>query len=626
MSPGDGGESATLARDLAAALEKAKAGQAVAGCRQVAALLASHPADPRPYRTAFELLAAAVATPGALAGWEAAEKATVYRQLLLQDACPARPFVFHHGLASLLTSKNAETAAALVAEVLPVLRGLPEFKAEGSLPKPLVLFLLVARSLLGDAVPQGRITQLHLDAFPAFELADFELPYSVMFNRPVFGANQDDLLQHYSTRRPDAALGLRHLLLLTWLGAGELFVDQDNRDLVAALQERLGPDSTDEERAAARALILRYWKPGGALTSRVAEELRLGAEVLAAAEGMSRSSGPAKSGRRSPRLETRPWQAIQAARNTIARYAPIVNRSQRRVRIAVCISGQLRGYERAFPTWQRGLLAHVEHDLYVHTWAKIGRAGAQSFRAKLPFEGAAFCAEWRRIGMIEGADAMRQRYPSLFASLDTESYVSESDLASFYRARQVVVEDETDARFADFSNQHKMHYKIWAAQQLATQSGRAYDLIVRLRPDLSTGIVAFNWHELRAACHTERVLYSDRAFGLHYGQPLIGDQVAIAAPETMAIYAGTWERHAQLSGLGLMAFPESFEGHVSLAYTCWLHGIRVARVPLKLGSMLDPGLIPLSQVRAAIEADCADRGDATDRALLDAITQDQQAG
>jgi hypothetical protein len=43
------------------------------------------------------------------------------------------------------------------------------------------------------------------------------------------------------------------------------------------------------------------------------------------------------------------------------------------LRIAVCISGQLRGFRQAYPTWTRLGLDHHDCFFAVHAWKKIGR-------------------------------------------------------------------------------------------------------------------------------------------------------------------------------------------------------------------------------------------------------------
>lgn len=606
-------------------------GQPARGMARIASLLREFPGHEQAYRAAFEALAGAMATPGALSAWDASEKHSCYQQLLLQEKCAARPYVFHHGLASLLTSNNVDTAAALVCEVTPALRlMLEQMPADADTPKPLVLFLLVSRTFRNDWISQDRIAKLHLRHFPEFDVSDFALPYSVMFNSGIFGANRDDLLSYFKSNNPlDSRFRLKaeHLLLLEWLGADIGLSDPINGDFLAEIAARLVlPEYSEESRSAARSLLLHHWPLSTSLDPSVLEEAGLASQLSSIKEVSESENRPERETGALLRLESRPWQAIGVARNFSTRLMSALpfKRRSRKVRVAICISGQLRGYRRAFPTWLRQFLVGTEYDIYVHSWAKIGRAGAQPFRSSLPFEGTAFCAEWRRIGTLEGYEAMQSRYPGLFNALDAEGSATESQLGDFYGARSVVLEQDVDEEFAHFTNQDKMHYKIWAAHQLAVKDESDYDLIIRLRPDLALGFAAFDWRDMVEACQTQPLLFCDTAFGVHYGHPMIGDQIAIGSPETMSAYADTWLNHSDLSGLGLMAYPEALTGHVSLAQTCWIYGIRALRVPLKMQGLLDPELISLSQIQAALEGDSCGRNDESDRALLSAVRIDQK--
>ena len=89
-------------------------------------------------------------------------------------------------------------------------------------------------------------------------------------------------------------------------------------------------------------------------------------------------------------FENRAWQGLQAAKNMAGRRLKFVTPSRRKIRIAVCVSGQLRGYAKAFPTWKDTLLQHVDYDLFVHSWARVGRSGIGPSRHVFPFEGEQF--------------------------------------------------------------------------------------------------------------------------------------------------------------------------------------------------------------------------------------------
>lgn len=610
---------------LESAAAKKAAGAHVDALREIGALLIDHPGDPRLYREGFEALSAAAAA-GELTRWNEPEKEALYRRLVLQEGCDARPRIFHHGLAGLVTARSPGIVRAIAADAAPVLRRMLEEAGEGTPgERAVLLWLLVVRGLAPEGLLPADLGARHAAAFPSFEPQDLALPYSVKFNAEHFGQNRDEIVAAWAGPRaldPAAGLRLTHLLLLEWLAQRRLFVSPDNGDLLDALRDRLGPAATAEDRAAGRSLILRHWRPGGRLTAEALAGTGIGAEVVEAAAGLARPARPDADSRARKRVEDRKRQAFHAARHRVAAQLPFVTRGERRVRVALCVSGQMRGWRAALDSWRRTFLNQVDCDIYIHTWARIGQPPAQHFRSVLPFAGEAFTEAWRRIGTLESYDGMQARYPSLFAALANSGTVEADDLRRAYGATDVVVEDEESPRFAGFSNQDKMHYKIHAAHRLASESGRDYDLMLRIRPDLPVRLIGFDWRDMVRASRAEPVLFAEGGMGVHYGGLLMGDQMAIAAPDVMSVYAGTWERHRNLGQLGLWHFPEKLAGHVSLAQTCWLHGFRIGRVPIRCGGLLAAAPVPMSVVHAALRADSEGRADGMDRDLLAAAAAD----
>lgn len=608
----------TARADTLAALEAdLAAGRADAIAGPLLKLLAADPADPRPYHLGFRALGSATDPTGA--DW------TALIRLLVNQQAPERPHILQHGLASLLTSQNAETARRMVAAILPALAIDPATAPQGT-----ALLLMVTRSLLPEGAPaQADITALHLRHFPDLAAGDLALPYSVMFNAAAFGANRDDLLARYPDATQilaDTRLGLRHILLLDRLGAGPVFTAPDNGDLLACLRARLrvhlrtAPDP--DEQAAARVLILRYWRPSGRLDAPARAGLGLDPALLTHAAGLARPDP--RAALPAPDLQARPRKTLRTATNLLRLSLPFLNRPGRKPRVALCVSGQMRGYRAALATWRRALLPFADFDIHIHTWSRIGRATPHPFRAALPFDSPRFCAEWRRIGTLESFETLQHRYPALFAALDSTARIDADTLQALYGTRSVVVEDEDDPRFAGFTNQDRMHYKIAAAHDLATDPAHPgdHDLVLRLRPDLPLTLPGFSWPDLHRACRADPVIFAEDGYGLHYHGLMMGDQLAVGAPDVMAIHAATARTWAPLAALNLAGFPPTLTGHVSLAGTCWLAGIDVRKLPFRRGPLLDADALPPCTIRAALETDAQARHDAHDRALLAAVAED----
>lgn len=195
-------------------------------------------------------------------------------------------------------------------------------------------------------------------------------------------------------------------------------------------------------------------------------------------------------------------------------------------------------------------------------------------------------------------------------------------MREFYATPHVRLDDETKMPFAVYSNQDKMHSKIRSCFEMAMTTGREYDLVVRLRPDKPIRELCFSWYELLEACRAKPVLFVDRAFGLHYAGPMIGDQFAIGTPSAMEVYSRTWTMHPGIAACGLLKFPKAFEGHVSLAQVCWLHGVDARRAPILFGSLQEAERLDSSSILECLAADASGRMDRLDAELIEAASED----
>jgi hypothetical protein len=94
----------------------------------------------------------------------------------------------------------------------------------------------------------------------------------------------------------------------------------------------------------------------------------------------------------------------------------------------------------------------------------------------------------------------------------------------------------------------------------------------------------------------------------------------------MAVYADTLNLVPRLATQHLTGCKPEYEGHVSLAQTCWHAGIEVHRLPVKIGRLMEAEPMSAPDIAAALEQDAAGRMDAMDQVLLDAIRTDLGAG
>ncbi|MCB1745033.1 MAG: hypothetical protein KDK91_31995 [Gammaproteobacteria bacterium] len=191
------------------------------------------------------------------------------------------------------------------------------------------------------------------------------------------------------------------------------------------------------------------------------------------------------------------------------------------MRVALCISGQMRTYRSCFDSVQRHILEPLQPDVFVHTWRKSGMSHKE-----------------------QGGTAV-------------DEVLTEQGLMAFYSAKSVCLEDFDPA----FSHEYRgvkvpeilkqaepqhfkgaipCFYKMHACNELRREFEQAhgfeYDLVIKLRPDLSIG------RAIDPACIADaldhEVLYFERDL-LNEGLQ-VSDKLAFANGSLMDRYASVW--------------------------------------------------------------------------------------
>ena len=545
----------------------------------------------------------------ALNDWAPNKREVLLKALITQEGSDASLPILHHRIAAHHTGGVIGHLSKEAKALGPTLNNLLRE------PEPHSRAILLAL-LLRDEVnvfDQDNLSALHRHMFASFGVDDLRIPYSIVFERNRFRRNVEDLRRYVEERGQaliDGSLPLQHLLLLYWL-TPQSFANLTADWAEQAICNRPLESILMDEAAAARSLRLRFDTAG--YPTDTADLALVAQELAGVRQTLLRESGTGDDNAIA-RLDRKPRQLAAAILNEVQAKSPII-RSRRRLRVAVCISGQLRGYRRAWTTW-RPLLANVDATVFIDSWTKIGRGTPEPFRSTLPFEGNNFCAAYKRIGADTGLDELRIRYPSLFAALDQGGTVNERDVSAFYQTSHVRLDDDADDALSAFTNSEKMYYKIERCFEMTKASGAEFDLIMRLRPDKPIRAAAFDWRDLHAALRSRPALYCETKLGVHYGALLMGDQVAIGLPEAMRVYAETFSRSPAIAALSPYRMEPHLWAHTSVAQMCWFSGIEVRKAPIKYGAFLEAEPLAANAISEALNRDSAGRIDTIDRQLL----------
>lgn len=273
----------------------------------------------------------------------------------------------------------------------------------------------------------------------------------------------------------------------------------------------------------------------------------------------------------------------------------------KRQRLALCISGQLRGFREAWQSLQP-LRDEFDVDVFVHTWQDVGAIASETAKEE---------ALRAAIGEIEPSalqhhSLTRAQYPNCFGLADKIS-ITEDMVREFYSAKSVVVESSSEFeaklthRWADLNlpqpsvNCCKMLYKINACGNLvrkAIAEGHGYDYVMRVRPDLKiyidTSVLSCNQFD------DSMVLGSYVLGGDYHG---FSDQLAVGSPTAMDVYASIWPRiwevgsgayapHFPTHLMENIVFHHLFASGVRMRVDKRLRGEEILRTPSILPEML----------------------------------------
>ena len=224
------------------------------------------------------------------------------------------------------------------------------------------------------------------------------------------------------------------------------------------------------------------------------------------------------------------------------------------MRVAVCISGQMRGFEQAAPSLVERVIRPLGADVFVHTWSDIGLSNNIHNRL-LPHPMRPHLKRYANL------PDFREHFPSSYARLvRDQGVVTRAALERAYGPCTAVIEDYPDDEAAFFGTyppssllelQPKakwslpLFYKIFACNELKrraeTAAGAPYDLVVRVRPDLTIGSDFLSKNPLVPSTLFHRIRTNDPNFQigdqLFFGDSDTVDQVAGLFPRMNDIYA-----------------------------------------------------------------------------------------
>jgi len=173
------------------------------------------------------------------------------------------------------------------------------------------------------------------------------------------------------------------------------------------------------------------------------------------------------------------------------------------MRVALCISGQLRGFEKAYASVMKYIIEPLNPDVFIHTWENIGVSN-NIHRRTLPSPIESYLTHNDKKDLTN----FTATFPNYMNRLEQNKIITPEKLQEMYNPKKFVIETEPEIKdYDNFFNvsvpeklqekepksqwARQLFYKIYECNELKKsvekEENFKYDLVIRLRPDLSIG-------------------------------------------------------------------------------------------------------------------------------------------
>lgn len=226
--------------------------------------------------------------------------------------------------------------------------------------------------------------------------------------------------------------------------------------------------------------------------------------------------------------------------------------------IAICISGQFRGWRTVDKTFRKVLDA-VNADVFIHTWDKTGFTSA--YERLLPQSHIArLLIERSEKGNWIYAEDFPKRFPNLFSEFPSAEFLDRNEVVKQYQARDVSLEPFPDnfietreldgVKYPDLLLKAReprrifcmpMFYGIYHAdllrQEYEKKRGKPYSTVMRVRQDVRFQDPDCVIDLLKRDSQPENVIFTPDPIGR---SPFVNDMVAIGGSAAITKYASLW--------------------------------------------------------------------------------------
>ena len=290
-------------------------------------------------------------------------------------------------------------------------------------------------------------------------------------------------------------------------------------------------------------------------------------------------------------------------------FITLKNKSKKKkLKIAICISGQLRGYREAFKSWQKfGFNSH-DIDIYASVWRNTGRRKIQKSHLNRIFH-ERFEKVFRDYTSGKSDQEIAYLLPSLYKYFDVDVPITERDIIDTYSPEKFEIIE--DSNFSDKDNKFKMHFMIERSFSLIDDPEK-YDLLIRVRPDKSLDNFNIDWEDIYSTLDDKTILVSNPCKIHSVVGFVMDDQFAVGKPNPMREYFTTFRKCQEKEGVFKSEEYHQFRAHMSLFLSLVEQSINVQTITdferdIAWGELLDAEKISDHHLKKLLKEDVKDK-------------------
>lgn len=297
-------------------------------------------------------------------------------------------------------------------------------------------------------------------------------------------------------------------------------------------------------------------------------------------------------------------------------------------KVALCISGQLRGYKEAFESINKYIINNktIEVDTYVHSWVNIGARQLSAINIERLSSANNFNKVFKEISQGFTEKELQEKYFSLNNLICKDQLVTEEELKLFYNTPYVVLEDDHEDKFKQMTNSEKMYYKMYEVNKLVKESKKSYDIVIRIRPDIKIEqMFALSWKQIIRNCNLNNTVYGDSyTYALDFSLFAMSEAVIIGSQRNMDIYNSTWGNMKYFQKNKIPG--DKFQAHEAGAFRLWMSNAKMETLKNFIFSACNQKKLSIIEISIAIEDELKESICKYDKLLLKAIHKDLKHG